>query len=517
MVTSTPATNKCIVHTDEWILMQGVRPDPNAAVTAMTAVGTRTLVDGFGRTHTAPTGYAYLTPTSVGGRGETLTTIQSTPVTIDGSTYTQSMTVSDRTHGPVTGVQTITGTGAATVSWVVNARNHDGQGYGSQPVEAFGVSKPGGVGGLGTDNFSNYNPTRDGDTSRLVTGLPNAPPPQPARDLRLHCGMSVLYRASGDTFETCVIPTDFVNYQTIPDGSVTEKGESATRSVLHWAARQYDKTKLGWGRTAVTRAVCQRRDIWTYIPTEWSPATCGGLDVFASRSCGTMGLGAYWNEGAIYDLAAFGSPIAIPAGVFTQVPSGSGGVDNFQRVSFNRRIATQFDNDGLTVNQVVRSPAASPYAAVYMRNSATDIAMAYCTRLEDLSADDLLQDPSNFVRDVQKGRPDSMSMGSLWDASDVEATVPTSPGGIWGIAYGVNCVANARKAGWLGHVEYRLYGRSAHVLAAMQDLYAAGDLDRRPENYVPGAVNAATYWPNAPLNVSRIKQRVRQMWERTKT
>jgi len=514
MVTTSPTTNKCLVHQDEWIVVEGVRPDGNAAVTAMTAIGTRTLVDGFGRTQTAPTSYAYKTPVSVGGRGETITTISSTPVTIEGSTYTQSMTISDRLHGPVTAVMTITGTGAATVSWMQNARISDGAGFGYQPNEAITVITPGMSVVEGDDDHTNYNPTRDGDTSRLVTGFPNVPPLQPPRDLRLHAGMSVYYRVSGDTMETCVAPLDFVNFQTVPAGSPTAKGETATRSVLYWMARQYQKTKLGWGRVAVTRATTQRTDFWTYIPTNWSSANCKGKDVLANRNDATVGIGAYWNEGKIYDLANFANPIVIPAPVFVQVPAGSGGINNNQRITFSRRIATQFDNSGIVTNQVVRDPAASPYAAVFLRNSVTDIAMAYCTRFEELSAADLLQDPSLFVRDVCVGRPDSMSTGSLWDASIVDATVPTTPDGRNGFPYGVNSIARERKAGWLGHVEYRVYGRTAHVLAAMQDLLAAGDLDRRPENYVPGVVSANTYWPNAPISAGKVKQRVKQLWER---
>jgi hypothetical protein len=505
-------------HPDEFIVMEQVRPDTNAAVTAMTAVGTNSMIDGFGQRITAPTSFSYLTPVSVGGLGETLTVIQSPPVTIDGSTYVQSMTVSDRTAGAVLAVQTITGTGAATISWVQEARDQaDGQGYGYQPNEAYVV----GDGPAEDSDFGscNYNPTRDGNTSILVNKdaggpYPNPPPQIPHRDYRQHCGQPIYYRASGDTMETCIAPLDFTNTSAT---NPSRKGESDTRSVLCYGHRMYQKTKLGWGRTAVTRAVTQRTDWWFYAPKAWTSGSVANQSLSVNLNAGQMMLGGYWNESKIYDLADFGNPIVVTPDITDQRLSGAGGADNFKNVSFSPRAAQSIDtapDPHVLLNQLVRTPQASNYGAFVLRNSATDIAYGYAVRFANLTAEDLAQNPFTFVRTRPQDQPDVVTFGSIWDVDYANLHHPSLPGDIYGFAHANFRIATERQAGWVGNAEYRCLGRTAHVLAALQDLYASGDLDSRAENYVPGAVSAGTYWRNAPISAGKIKQRVKQLWER---
>ena len=149
------------------VLMTEVRPDPVAAPTGMSAPSPADAdtyyVNDFG-VAVYPESFSYLTPVSGDGLGETLTTITTTPVTVDGSTYTHTVTLSDRTLGPMNCTLTITGVGATTLSWIANGRVSGDSGTGSsyQPNEWRWER-------LGEVGQAFVNPNRDGSTAYPFT------------------------------------------------------------------------------------------------------------------------------------------------------------------------------------------------------------------------------------------------------------------------------------------------------------------------------------------------------------
>jgi hypothetical protein len=505
---SNPAID---AHRDAFVLMEQTRPDNAKAVTAMTAVESRTFIDGFGKRLTSPAGITYRTPVGADAFGEVITTITAAPITISGTTYQHRVDISDRLGAPVRAFAKLTGTGAGELALGNTGRaGNEGLGAGWQIDEAMnvGFGNPAGT-------YMNWNPTQMGNEAHpsFFPGVPSPPPPQPIRDRRMHCGQVLFYEVSGQRSRTCVVPMHFFGTQV----AGTNAGESATRSLLSYGHRQMMDIRLNWGTTATVRATTLRADYLSYSPKTWTSTTDFPLlaDVLNVNGAG----GGYWTEGSVYDLANMGSPIVLPPSAIANVLSGSGGVDNFWVFAFSQRAAQQATPEGSVVGQQVRSPVASDYISLVLRNGVTDWAYAITCRLEALRAQDLAQNPFTFVRDVVSNRPTALTLAVNWDASEaVSAPVAADDGRGGGV--GANGVrpSHAREAGWKGWTEYISIGRTAHVMEAIQTLYTSGDLDRTPfETPPPQAVTSNTYWPNARLNGERIKSRVKQLWERAKT
>ena len=499
-------------HRDEYVLMVETRPDTTKAVTAMTATETRSFIDGFGRTITSPTGVTYRTPVGADAFGETITTITAQPITIDGTTYQHAVDVSDRLGGPVRARAVLTGTAAGTLNLASTGRARGGEGIdaGWNMLEAIdiGHSSP------GTD-FHRWNPTQQGNSadSSFFPGVPLPPPTQAIRDRRMHCGQVSLYEVSGQRSRTCVVPMQFLNPS--PQKNV---GESATVSALSYGFRQLFDIRMNWGTSLATRATTMRVDYTFYCAKDYTSANCGGLPLRLDATNAAGFGGGYWNECKVYDLLNMGSPIVVPPSAIANVPVGSGGVNNFWTFGFSQRAAVQVNTvTGAVAGQVVRSPQASDYISVILRNTVTDWAYAYTMRLEPLRAQDLAIDPFVFVRDVLSQRPTGITMAVNWNATDATAA-PVPVDDIYGIGCNGIRTASSRDAGWFGHSEYHSIGRTAHVMEAISTLYTSGDLDRTPfETVPPQSVTSGTYWPTAKLNAERIAQKVRMIWEATRT
>lgn len=491
------------IHDNERALMTQVRPDPTAAPTGMTAPTPsleNAYVDEFGNV-IYPVSFDYLTPVSVGDLGETLTTITSTPITIGGSTYTHSMVISDRTLGPVECTLTITGTGATTLSWLSNGRASGDSGTGAsyQPGE-FYLQREG-----FSDVFFLGNPNRDGQTATAFT--PNGEPrfpyvPYPERDTRVHAGRPLYYRASGSSFESCCNPMDFMHDSptTAWNGS-SSLGDNASQSNLWFGHRLSHACQLGYGSTDAVRAVTHSVDFWSYAPSVWDSTADTNGPITTGRFFARYVKPNYFNEAKVYDLANFGSPITLAS--FEQQT----GVDNFNDYYIARDRITSTING--VASQQVRSPVASKYVAIIFRNTTTDIAIALACYLPSDET------PGSGLRNTVLGGYNHIYVANYWDASEATG-LPTQPYTVHLDGY---CKAYRRERGWIGSKEFCCIGLTAHVHAAVQALYANGDLDLDPAT--PNAASTAgTVFDEeaaglAAQTLGRIKSLVRLRWERT--
>lgn len=487
------------------VLMTEVRPDPVAAPTGMSApspVDPDTYyVNDFG-VAVYPESFSYLTPVSGDGLGETRTTITTTPVTVDGSTYTHTVTMSDRTLGPMNCTLTITGVGATTLSWIANGRVSGDSGTGSsyQPNEWRWER-------LGEADESFVNPNRDGSTAYPFTPNGEAIFPYvayPERDKRVHGGQPISYILGAESFETCCAPANFGGseaYDTPAWDGATPFGESATKSLFHYGDRLAHKGVWRYGHTDVVRAVTHRMDVWTYSAREWTGGT--GRDTFeVGRALARYVIPGYFNEAKVYDLANFGSPIDVSTG-FPQLV----GVDNFNTWYIARHRITASVGGVTTV--ITRSPVASKYMAVVLRNTVTDVAIALACKLP---ADDIA---GEGLRNEELGAHHFIGLFNFWDA-DHGTFADDEPYAVHLDGYSK---ATHRNAGWIGSVEFCCIGLSTHVLAAIQALYANGDLDDEPLDLDPRSYDGTVFDREAagidPQQLGTVMDRIRLRWERT--
>lgn len=508
-------------HRNEWIVVEQVRPDTNAAPTGMVAVDSQSYVNEYGETVNSPTGWNYLTEVSANDRGETLTALSSVPVTIDGTTYVHTMTVSDRTCGPMLFGITITGTGAQTLdSWICNARMSGDSGTGTsyQPNELYDVGE------FGADDYYRHNPTRDGEsaapyTPGCVSGFP--PTPMPYRDTRVHSSKPIYYEASGETFKSCVHPMEFSNNTNglgdviTPCAGTGVKGNTNARSTVWYGHRMFQQIQLRWGSTLAVQATTHRCDTWSYAPVDWDETNTTGPMIGGLSQCCTI-RGGLWNEATIYDLAD-GSTYPVPAAVVSQIA----GVSNFLSFHVTRRFLLLYESSAggaLTlVAGIIRNPVASPYVGVVLRNSVTNLAIATVVKLGEATTGGP-GEVTELAQEYINGLPDLVVHGSFWDGP--YATVPADIEQAYSIGSFVDSRGLRRRRGWIGNVIYRCVGLTEHVVAAMQGLYTSGDLDDVPVMDVPSAVRSGTLWPYPPydqMTLRDLRERTLERWERSQS
>lgn len=483
-------------HDNDWIVMQQTRPVATAAPTAMTTVAGKSLVNEYGNSVSSPASFAFQTPVSADNRGETIYTITSDAVTYGGSTHQHTIRVSDRTCGPMECEVAITGTGAATLSWLVNGRESGDSGTGAcyQPGEYYFENF-----GEVTEAF--HNPTRDGQTALPWTpaGQPSFPyTAYPERDTRTHSGRPVYFRVWDRGFETCVNPMDFMSIaeQQGSYTSTTSHGDTSSRSALWYEHRLYQRVRFDWGAdTDALRATTHRGDYWTYAPTPWTSA-----DQVLGRFVACYTRAGYWNEAKVYDLTDIGSPITL-TGVTQTL-----GVSNFRTWTISRKYIIDVDNVTNTVNSLItRSPVASRYIGVILRNTTTGVCHGVAVKVGDPppANGDMLQDTL--------GEPDFVALTSFWDGAHATGAIKEA------YAMPLNAAeskGSVRPAGWIGSYEYRCVGTQAAVLQAFSDLYTRGHLDTGPEVKVPTEVRAGTIWPNDRITLRQLRERVMTRWER---
>lgn len=483
-------------HANDYVVMQQTRLDPVAAPTSMTAVAGKTLINEYGNSVSSPTSFPYQTPASADDRGETIYTITSDPVTYSGSTIQHTIRVSDRTCGPMECEVAITGTGAATLSWLVNGRESGDSGTGaSYQMGEYYFEDFGGAG----EQF--HNPTRDGQTALPWTpnGEPSFPyTAYPERDTRTHSSMPLYFRVWDRGFESCVYPMDFMSIaeQQGSYTSTTSHGDTSTRSALWYQHRCYQKIRFDWGAdTDALRATTHRGDYWTYAPTAWDAA-----DQLLGRFVACYTRAGYWNEAKVYDLTDIGSPITL-SGVTQTL-----GVSNFRTWTIGRKYVIDVDNVTNTVNSLItRSPIASRYIGVILRNTTTGVCHGVAVKVADPPPD------GGDMTKAVLGVPDFVALTSFWDGAYATGAIKE--------AYAMPLNASeskglVRPAGWIGNCEYRCVGTQTAVLQAFSDLYTRGHLDTGPDTSVPTIVKAGTIWPNDALTLRGLRERVRTRWER---
>ena len=450
-------------HSNEWAVLNQVRPDPTQAPTGYTCDETsKSYTDDFGVEQHPPASFDMLPAAT--DQQATLTDL-TTEKTSGALIVRNRLSSSNRHLCPVAWETEIEDTDLATTmtrSWLLIG-NEAGTGAALQMNEAL-------LERLGDADTLFHNPTQAG-AGQTIEGVED-PTGDPYRTLRSYGGRVLYYSASGNLHESCVQPMEFGGYFAVygdPEGKEgQDHGGDSTHPAWWYGMRYYQRVELNWGGSPFVHRV----DYWTYSPTAFDNHGVGGPTA-NWRTCTMQSIAGTFDSMTIADIDNLGGAVVLD----DYAPPGA--VDWFKNWLIGREKTTLPDGTIIPTNL-------GPYMAAMMGNATDNFGVAVACKMHLSDADVPIQAQQRL-----RGAANYFLIQQYHGAGATGS--PTEP---WAQVLDLQSKTDGpRPAGWIGSCHYVLCGRPSDIVTALAALRASGDLDLDPISTLPLAVTAGTIWP----------------------
>lgn len=446
-------------HSNEWVRLTAVRPVPTDAPTGYTVsaddLAGKSVVGELGQTIVPASSYS-MTAAPTGERAN-LTTITSV-VTKSTRTYTNRLVSSDRHLMPMeweTTIEDSVGPTTVTKSWLVYGAEA-GTGAALQVNERFYER-------FGDEEYSHHNPNQGGVGQR-----------EDIDPLRCYGGIPLYYSATGTVHEAAWRFVDFGGdpaSSADPSGNyeASDKGQDETHPILWYAHTGHQKVELN-----VDGTIAHEITYWTHHHTAWTDEGDSG-PLLTQRVLTNLLVANYFDEAYVLDIA-LGYPGGILALSGWAPPAPN--VDWYKFASASKRRISLIDGSSIALDS-------SGYSAAILRNSANDLTIAFCAKLQDVD------DSPGTETSGEVDAPAVLSISYVRTANTGGDLDENS-----GCA--INLISKARskrRAGWIGGRYWIVVGTGPDVFDALNTLWTSGKMDAAIDAFPPAAAREGTIWP----------------------